>query len=156
MLTVRIESHVERIQALIARKLLAAAQAAAEETADAYKYHLQKRQAPPHSDAGEIPHAYMGYKPGGFGPTNPTGVNNIPPEFSSVQTDFLSTYIEGGASGEFGEVSGYVGFAPSHVTRRDQNYLLAHDQSGRPWVDEIFRLERENIRRQARTAFRDG
>lgn len=153
MFSVRIEDNREGVKALLTRKLLAACQAAAESMADGYKFALQSRVAPPHSKLGEIPHAYLGYKPGGFGPTNPTGINNIPPEFSSVQSDYLSSYIEGGASGEFGDVSGFVGFAPSHVTTRDQNYLLYHDRAGRPWVVPTYRREKQAVARAANNAF---
>ena len=72
--------------------------------------------------------------------------NNKPPEFSKVQGDdeFLATFITHGST----DGGGVVGFTAenSHVTSREQNYLIQHDQGKvpaypdveRPWVDEIY------------------
>lgn len=158
MLTAQVADHLPQILELIQRKTFAAVKAAAEQLADDYKTELQRNDAPPHSGPGEIPHRYFGHKPGGFGPVfGDNEINNRPESgFATVQADFLSSYIEGEAVDSFGEIEGYVGFAPSHVVTREQNYLLKHDQEGRPWVDEIFRDNMQGIADAAADAFRDA
>jgi hypothetical protein len=158
MFSVTFVNHSERVMDLLNRKLLACVRAAAVELGDSYKFGLQREYAPPHSRLGEIPHAYMGHKTGGYGPV--LGADNTPnntPEsgFAAVQGDFLSSYIEGDASSAFGSVDGWVGFSPqgSHVQSRLQNYLLKHDRNGRPWVRPIFDRNRKNIASAAKTAF---
>jgi len=155
VLTARFEDHSERVIAMLNRKLAAAIGAAAEDLADAYRAGLQFSQAPPHSRVGEIPHRYFGHRPGGFGPVFGAGEPNNTQEsgFSATQTDYLSTYIEGGADDVFGIVNGYVGFLPSHVTTREQNYLLEHDQRGRPWVIPLYRSAKSEMARVAKSAF---
>lgn len=153
MLTVRFEDHSEEIARKIQRKLFAAVRDAAESLADAYKFALQRQVAPPHSGIGEIPHAYLGWKPGGYGPTNSTGINNIPPEFSAEQTAYLSEYISYGAVEEFG-AHGFIGFETNgHVGSRSENYLIYHDQNGRPWVQPVFDQEKPEMIARAKAAF---
>lgn len=81
-----------------------------------------------------------------FGGVGERHKNNAPPDFSKVQGDdeFLATFITYGST----ETGAVVGFTAenSHVTSRDQNYLIQHDQGTvpkymgveRPWVDEIY------------------
>lgn len=156
-LSVRIEDHSQRIMELLERKLRAGLGAAAEDLADAYAFGLQREPAPPHSERGEIPHAYLGHKSGGFGPVfGPGEPNNQPASgFSSTQTDFLSSYIRGTAGAPGQSLRGMVGFADSHVTRRSQNYLLMHDQNGRPWVNELFKPARQQMAAAFVRAFED-
>lgn len=158
MLTARVVDRLPEILELINRKSFAAISAAAEQLADNYKTALQRNDAPPHSSAGEIPHRYFGHKTGGFGPQfGDNEINNRPESgFARVQDDYLATYIEGGASNDFGEMEAYVGFADSHVVTREQNYLLRHDRNDRPWVLPVFRDSREEIADAAAEAFRDA
>ena len=155
MLTARFEDHSDRVIEMLNRKLAAAIGVAAENLAEAYRVRLQKFQAPPHSNIGEIPHRYLGHRPGGWGPVFGEGEINNRPEsgFSSIQDDYLATYIEGGADDVFGIVNGYVGFLPSHVTFREKNYLLMWDQNGRPWVDEIYGTAKPEMASAAKAAF---
>lgn len=153
MLTVLFEDHSEEVAARIQRKLFSAVTDAAESLADGYKYALQAKTAPPHSGVGQVPHAYLGWKPGGYGPTNSTGINNIPQEFAAEQTEFLSEYISHGSVEAFG-AHGFVGFkTDGHVANREQNYLLYHDQNGRPWVLPVFDQERPEMAARAKSAF---
>lgn len=157
MLTAQVVDHQQQILDLLKRKLLAMTNRACVELADAYKVGLQERDAPPHSEKGGIPHAYFGWKPGGFGPVyEDLGPNNRPPFFASFQTDHLATYIEGSAENVFDEIEGYVGFAPSHDVTRRQNYLLFHDQQSRPWVDELYQRNKQQIVEYAIESFREA
>ena len=129
MLTAQVVDHQQEMMALLRRKLLALTNRACFELADAYKVGLQQRDAPPHSEKGEIPHAYFGWKPGGFGPVyEDKGPNNRPPFFASFQTDHLATYIEGSAENVFDEIEGYVGFAPSEIKCR--SWIMRLSPSG--------------------------
>lgn len=155
MLSARFEDRSFALQARMLKMLRRACEQAADRLAEGYRAGLQARTAPPHSAAGQIPHAYFGWKPGGFGPVNETTtVNNIPPEFSQEQTDYLSSYIESAGSDETG--GAVVGFAPSHVTRRDQNYLLEHDARERPWVRPIYGRVKKLMADEAKSAFHGG
>ncbi len=157
MLTAQVVDRSQQIMELLNRKLLAAISRACFEIADDYKAELQVNQAPPHSSIGEIPHRYFGHRSGGYGPVfGENEPNNQPPDFARVQTDYLSTYIEGGAEDVFGEISGYVGFSPSHVVTREQNYLLFHDQNGRPWVIPIYERNKDGIVEYAIQSFREA
>lgn len=81
-----------------------------------------------------------------FGGAGERHKNNAPPEFAKVQGDdeFLATFITHGST----DAGAVVGFTAenSHVTSREQNYLIQHDQGTvpeymgveRPWVDEIY------------------
>ena len=79
--------------------------------------------------------------------------NNKPPDFSKIQGDdeFLATFITHGST-DGGAVVGFTG-ENSHVTRREQNYLIQHDQGTvpaypgveRPWVDEIYAIAKESM-----------
>ena len=155
MLSVTFVNHSERVAELLNRKLLACVKAAAVTLSDGYQTGLQDTIAPPHSKMGQIPHAYLGHKPGGFGPVNGYGQpNNTPLQgFAREQTEYLSDYIRGDANGDFGSVEGYVGFEPSHVGSRQDNYLLMHDASGRPWVMPLFKKTRQAMVNSAKTAF---
>lgn len=157
MLTAQVVDRSQQIMELLRRKLLAMVNRACFELADSYKTGLQQKNAPPHSEKGEIPHAYFGYKPGGFGPVyEDGGPNNRPPFFATVQTDHLATYIEGSAEEVFGEIEGYIGFSPSHVVTREQNYLLFHDQRSRPWVKELYERDKQQIVDYAIESFRSA
>jgi hypothetical protein len=155
MFSVTFDDHREAIKEKLNRKLLAAVNAAAVTLSDGYQSGLQETIAPPHSRVGEVPHAYFGHRPGGFGPVNGYGEpNNTPLQgFERDQTEFLSESIRGGANGDFGSVEGFVGFAPSHVGGRFQNYLLWWDSHGRPWVDRLFRRNRAAMAQSAKSAF---
>ena len=131
----RFDYHRDQFYELLNRKLLAACAAAAEQLADVYRGNLTRNIAPPHSNIGEIPHAYLGWKPDGYGPVRfPETLNN------PGQEDFLANYIDFSASDVF-FVSAAVGFKPSHVGSEfaPVNYLLWHDRHGRPWVEPILR-----------------
>ncbi len=160
MLTVRFEDNREAFKSLLLRKLSAATRAAAGVLAEEYKEILSD-PAPPHSRPGQIPHAYYGHKEGGYGPVN--GLyepNNTPAQgFASTQVDFLKEYLD--SSGER-DGSAVVGFAPSHVTTREQNYLLGWDQGRiegttvreRPWVMPGYQMAMEKMREFAAEQFR--
>jgi hypothetical protein len=138
VLTARFEDHSDEVSKMIAKRLAVAIRATAEKLAENYKKQLMRQRAPPHSKLGRIPYMFFGQE---------SGIPNNRPEtgFSSEQQDFLATYIEGGAEYVFGDVDGYVGFMPSHVTSRDQNYLLEHDRTGRPWVKPVFESSRGDM-----------
>ena len=141
MLTARYEDHSDRVIEMIAKRMAVAIRAAAETLAKEYREKLMRKQSPPHSRPGQIPYMFFGHdnKLGGVPYNRPeTG-------FSSEQQDFLATYIWGGAEYVFGDVEGYVGFMPSHVTSRDQNYLLYHDGRDRPWVKRVFESARGDM-----------
>lgn len=137
MLTVRFEEHSDRIAKVLSRKLLAAMDAAASELADSYRFGLQREIAPPHSRPGQIPHAF----------------NEQPPSSNTGQVDYLSSYIESGSAGEFNEPVGFVGFTPSHVVSRQENYLIDHDLQGRPWVKPIYDQSKLNMVAVAKESF---
>jgi hypothetical protein len=154
VLTVSFKDHSEDVTAKLRRKVFAAVKVSARTLADGYRKALQEKKAPPHSSIGEIPAAYLGWKPGGFGPTNPTLINNIPPEFAAVQTEFLSEYIVSGFVEEFGG-QGFVGFSSDgHVANRSQNYLIYWDQfGGRPWIYPVYQQEKNQMIQAARAEF---
>lgn len=150
MLTVRFEEHRERFQDLLFRKLTAGCSAAATELSETYRKILLRNIAPPHSRAGQIPHAYLGHKTGGYGPKNGVegSINNTPRQgFSNTQVTFLASYIDAAPGRNGGAV---VGFSPSHVTTRQKNYLLGWDQGRidgaavpmRPWVRPGYEIAR--------------
>lgn len=150
MLTVRFEEHRERFKDLLFRKMQAGTYAAAIELNETYHRILLENIAPPHSRAGEIPHAYLGHKPGGYGPKNGVAgsINNTARQgFSGSQITFLATYIDAAPGRNGGAV---VGFSPSHVTTRQKNYLLGWDQGRidgnavpmRPWVRPGYEIAR--------------
>ena len=87
--------------------------------------------------------------------------NNHPPRFSKEQGDdeYLATFIQHVSSAD----GGSVGFSPegSHVTMREQNYLIHHDQgtvpgdpngSRRPWIIPIY----ESSKPRMHAAFEQG
>jgi hypothetical protein len=136
--SVRIVDYRERFRDALLKRLGLGMAAAAEELKGTYAQMLSV-PAPPHSDVGGIPKAYNGFKPGGYGPVNSsTTVNNIPPVFDQVQTDSLVEYLGVSTEGAVGEQEILVGFRQSHVGSRDQNYLIWHDQNGRPWVERGY------------------
>ena len=148
MLTVRFEEHKARFAELLLRKMQAATHAAAIELNETYHRILLKNIAPPHSRIGEIPHAYLGHKPGGFGPRNGVAgsINNTARQgFSGSQITFLATYIDAARGRNGGAV---VGFSPSHVTTRQKNYLIGWDQGRidgdavptRPWIRPWYEI----------------
>lgn len=151
-LSVRIEDHSQQVMELLERKLRAGLGAAAVDLADAYAFGLQRTIAPPHSVLGEIPHAYLGHKPLGYGPLFGEGERNNRQEvgFSATQSEYLSDYIRGASGAPGQSLRGMVGFEESgHVTRREQNYLIDHDRNGRPWVMPLYR----SAKQQMATAF---
>lgn len=131
MINVSFEDHEVEFMGLVRRKLQGAVTQAADRLADDYRDELTKTKAPPHSGKGEIPHAYFGWKPGGYGPTNSTLINNI------GQTDYLANYITYETTNIYGTITAYIGFLPSHMPD-GQNYLLGHDRAKRPWIVPIF------------------
>lgn len=189
------QSTLQAAQAKLIQRLQArmdgACVAAANELASRYRAELLQTQAPPHSEEGQIPHRYDGYREGGyalttaqrqaggaggspfsgadlgemfgvefdpatafdFGQPGDREKNNTPPEFSKVQGDneFLATFITHGSTAG-GAVVGFTG-ENSHVTTREQNYLIQHDQGKvpeypgkeRPWVDEIYAMAKESM-----------
>lgn len=150
MLTVQFEKHSDTFGALLLRKMQAGCDAAATELSETYRKILLQNIAPPHSRAGEIPHAYLGHKPGGYGPLNGVAgsINNTARQgFSGTQITFLATYIDAAHGRNGGAV---VGFSPSHVTNREKNYLLGWDQGRidgsavpmRPWVRPGYEIAR--------------
>lgn len=159
MLNVSFRDNREALKELLRRKVQAATEAAAAVLSEEYQLILSE-DAPPHSQPGQIPHAYLGHKVGGFGPVNKfLGPNNTPDQgFSGTQSRNLKDFIDS-ARARSGAV---VGFAPSHVTSREQNYLLGWDQGTipgtsvrRPWVDEGYQSGKEEMKTQAASAFRE-
>jgi hypothetical protein len=133
MLTVQFEDHTNEFLERMRERLVKTCVRAAEVLAEAYVTRLTINEAPPHSKKGEIPHAYFGWKVGGYGPTNDSGVNN------PGQTDYLATYISYARSDNFNSIGAEVGFLPSHVDE-GQNYLLRHNASSRPWINPIYAI----------------
>ena len=156
MPTVQFVDHSEAIGELLKRKVQAACVAAADSLHTEYGNILQATIAPPHSKPGEIPHAYLGHKIGGYGPVNKfLEANNQPKQgFASVQTRYLSSYIE---SSENASTNGaVVGFKPGHVVNRRMNYLIWHDQHGRPWVRRGYEMSSMKMRTAAQSAFKEA
>lgn len=155
-LVAEVVDHSQRIKDLIARKLRASLGAAAERLSDQYAAELQRVRAPPHSEKGQVPHAYLGHRPGGFGPVNGPGeINNtVQQGFSRDQSDFLASYIHGVSGGEGQSLRGMVGFEDSHVTSRAQNYLLVHNFRGRPWVFPVYQRGKSQMIEDFTSAFR--
>lgn len=161
----------ERIQ----QRVQGACESAGAKLAESYRDELLAVQAPPHSSPGQIPHRYDGVRGTGYGSGANFGAaigegfgeslldpissefgrvkNNVPPEFSKVQGDdeFLATFITYGSTAT-GAVVGFTS-ENSHVTSRDQNYLIQHDQGKvpgnedveRPWVDEIYKQAKSEM-----------
>jgi hypothetical protein len=151
-----------RIAARIAERVSNACVRAAEVLAVEYKEGLQATVAPPHSRPGQIPHAYMGYVQGGFGPVNDdTRINNTPLQgFAYDQQMYLSEYIRSARDG-FG---GVVGFSPSHVQSRFKNYLIGWDQGRieytsvprRPWIRPLYDQAKSRMIGAARAGLREA
>ena len=141
--TVRFEDFSERVKLIVQERTEMLCEIAAEKLTETYSNQLSRTIAPPHSRAGRTPHAYNGWARNGYGPVNDeTDVNNIPPEFSAPQTDFLYTYLR--SSG------GDIGFLrQGHVTRRVQNYLIRYstrtDKHRREWVVKEYRKSRKRL-----------
>ena len=144
MLTARVIDHRVRIQEMLNRKIGDACAVAAEVLAVAYKKALQETEAPPHSKPGEIPHAYLGWKPGGFRNANA----DVPPYRNNPgQVAFLSEYIDS-APTKKGD-SAVVGFLQApHIGGRDENYLLTFDQTNRPWTGPVFDDTRSEMKKE--------
>lgn len=145
MLTARVIDHRVRIQEMLNRKIGDACAVAAEVLAVAYKDALASVVAPPHSEPGEIPHAYNGPARGGYrSPAsygNPDGKNNY------GQVAFLSEYIDS-APTKKGD-SAVVGFLQApHIGGRDENYLLDYDQTNRPWTGPVFNDTRAEMKKE--------
>jgi hypothetical protein len=160
--------HSDEINALLKRKVYACVAAAGYSLAKSYREGLQDNTAPEHSRPGQIPHAYAGHQEGGYGPLYEPGQANNTRDNGfardqGVGSDFLSDYIEVDASGDLEDIKSFVGFAPSHVTTREKNYLIDWDlgtvpgQDGvrRPWIDELYKNNRAEIANEARQAFKD-
>lgn len=160
MLTAHVIDHSERIKEKIRDKVAAACVAAAEVLAEKYRQELQASQSPPHSRPGEIPHAYLGHREGGWGPRFERGQPNNTPQsgFDSTQIGSLAIYIEAGTSG----TGAVVGFEPSHVGNRSQNYLIEWDQGRvrggrgrrRPWIRPIFDESKQRMKEAAIAAMK--
>lgn len=150
MFSVTFVNHSEKIKELLNRKLLACIKEASERIAESYVEGLQDKFAPPHSNIGQIPHAFNGRN--AYGEPN----NSVLSGFAQDQETYLSNYIEGDAFGRFGDVEGFVGFRPGHVSGRSMNYLIAHDREGRPWVKRLYDRNRSRIASAAETAFKEA
>jgi hypothetical protein len=160
VLTVRFEDKREEFKALLLRKVSAATAEAARVLEETY-VEILSDPAPPHSRPGEIPHAYFGHKPGGWGPANGRfQPNNTSKQgFNGTQVTFLKNYISSGGSADGSAV---VGFSPSHVTTRQKNYLLGWDQGRingdavlrRPWVNPGYEMAKIKMRQFAAVEFR--
>jgi hypothetical protein len=156
MLTVRFEDRSEEFLERLRRKLLAAVSAGARTLSERYVERLTETIAPPHSRMGQIPHAYLGWTPGGFGPVNRTTLIN-----NEGQIAFLATYIDFTVGDSGSDLSSSIGFKPSHADGEyrihtagsDGNYLLWHNSNGRPWVGPIFDENRDQMANQALAAF---
>ena len=160
MLTVHVEHYKERIQELVQQRMQGVCYAAAESLEDQYRRGLREGTSPPHSRPGQVPHAYMGHRPGGYPfkknntPESGTINNTVAQGFAKDQDDFLSNYIRAGRT----KAGACVGFIPSHVQNRFKNYLLGWDQGviggnvveKRPWVEPLFNRGRSSIRDDVR------
>jgi hypothetical protein len=156
------QSSKSRIAARIVERVSNACVRAAEVLAVGYTEGLQASVAPPHSRPGQIPHAYMGYVQGGFGPVNDdTRINNTPLQgFAYDQQMYLSEYIRSARDG-FG---GVVGFSPSHVQSRFKNYLIGWDQGRieytsvprRPWIRPLYDQTKSRMIGAARAGLREA
>lgn len=150
--TVRFEDYSDAVKEAVNEMVNDLCVAAAESLVEHYMDRLSRQEAPPHSFPDRTPYAYNGWKPGGYGPVNEnTTVNNIPPEFSAVQTQSLYTYLRA--------ESGNIGFLrQGHVTRRDQNYLLYYsirtDGQRREWVVRDYKRYSSQLRSQLRSRMR--
>ncbi len=144
MLTARVVDHRVRIQEMLNAKIGDACAVAAEVLAVAYRRALQKTEAPPHSKPGEIPHAYLGWKPGGFRVLNDSDSSEIN---NPGQVAFLSEYIDSSPTKK-GD-SAVVGFLQApHIGGRDGNYLLIFDQTNRPWTGPVFDDTRAEMKKE--------
>jgi hypothetical protein len=157
MLTVHVEHYKERIHELVQERMQGVCLEAADSLADQYRRGLRENTAPPHSGVGDIPHAYLGHKEGGYpywknkSPLINTLNNTVEEGFARNQDNFLSTYIQAARGKSGGAV---VGFLPSHVNNRFTNYLIGWDQgkqrgvvvARRPWVQPLYNRGRASIR----------
>ena len=151
-----------RIAARIAERVSNACVRAAEVLAEEYTIGLQRNTSPPHSKPGQIPHAYMGYIQGGFGPVNvDTDINNtVDQRFAYDQQMYLSEYIRAARD----EIGGVVGFSPSHVQSRFKNYLIGWDQGRieyksvptRPWIRPLYDKAKSRMIGAARAGLREA
>lgn len=155
MLSVHVEHYTERIQALVRERMREACFVAAENLEDQYRRGLREGTSPPHSRPGQVPHAYMGHRPGGYPfkknntPESGTINNTVAQGFAKDQDDFLSNYIRAGRTKD----GACVGFIPSHVQNRFKNYLLGWDQGviganvveRRPWVKPLYNRGRQGM-----------
>lgn len=151
-LSVEIRDHSDYIMELLEAKIRGGIFEASQELASQYREKLSS-PAPPHSQPGEMPHAYLGHKEGGYGPTSgpPLSINN------PGQVDFLKNYIRGGMNG--------VGFAPSHVSGRDQNYLIRWDTgqffrtngrfARRTWIKRGYEESKQAMIQAFKAGFRE-
>jgi hypothetical protein len=164
-IAVRFEDHSAQIIEMIERKLRAGLGEAARVLGEEYQTALLAEDAPPHSKPGQIPHAYLGHKPGGFGPLNGPGeINNTTKfGFSSDQQDNLASYIHGTGTPAGQRLQAIVGFSDSHVTRRSQNYLIQWDQAEiqgsakrRPWVRPVYDKRKTQIVNAFKAGFREA
>jgi hypothetical protein len=165
--------------ARLAQKANAACAAAASRLADSFRDRLLENQAPPHSAPGEIPHRYDGPRGDGYNLGFEFKNNNVGVGFSKDQTDFLASYIDSAPSSN--GRGAVVGFSKqgSHVTQRSQNYLIKWDQGlpiipseervqrarrnkkkiprpevvERPWIEPIYKQSRQQMAKDAATAF---
>lgn len=179
MISVSFADHSGEFLQQLQLRAQAACYAAAQVLAEDFRSGLQQTQAPPHSVVGEIPHKYDGYREFGYDDKRRRGIKNNAPEtdFSATQSDYLSNYIEASRSNR-GAVIGFMK-SGSHVTRRDQNYLIYHDQGmwtkvrpeaiqkarlskkkiprpkfvRRPWIQPIYKRSRARMISEAADAF---
>lgn len=162
-----VDQLVDAIQIRLMERMFYATQSICDRAAEEYRSGLTATIAPPHSAKGKIPHAYFGWKDGGYGPVNldnweedpfsfpfgegasggGTRINNTAKQgFASDQSDYLANSITW-TTEVFGE-SSVVGWKPSHVTSRAMNYLLKHDRTGRPWRKPLYDQMRAMLKRE--------
>lgn len=193
MFSQRFESGLEETQVALMELADRVSGDFAFQLAAQYRKYLTQSEAPPHSTPYTVPHAYDGWKPGGFfwagigddigtdaeedltteawlsggvsqrksralpdygdrhKNNTVAGGNVMGVPFAADQTDNLANYIEASAAG--GVREGYnIGMAQSHISGRENNYLVLLDQgmipgvAPRPWVDEIYDQEWRDIR----------
>lgn len=158
-MNVRFVDHTEELFQQLMVRVAAATAAAAGVLAEGYREALLRRQAPPHSKIGEIPKAYFGHRPKGYGPTEWAEYSGGRAINNPGQVDYLASYIDYSTEQEFGLPTASVGFRPApHIGTPEVpgNYLLLHNESGRPWVVPVFDEVRSDAAQAASRAFNEA
>ena len=152
MTTVRITDHTDEFLEQLKARIGRACEAAAGILADNYRealtatWSFQSPTGPPHSRPGEVPHRYLGHRPGGYRVHGYGQINN------QGQTDFLANYMT--SDSILSEQRSCVGFSQNHTRRGlrgwvpGTNYLISHDPmvAGiRPWITPIYNDSRQEM-----------